>query len=108
MRENVNSFENAKERIATVEEVKSVLQELTGGEAQLIKQREDDQGLYWYEAVAPGEREGAVSEYRYIRQGTYPEGESSASEIHVVYYEDDFPVSGATVAKFQSGRWTIV
>ncbi len=107
MKENFNSLERVAEKVSTIEEVRAVLQELTGGEVKATKQREDEQGLYWFEAEAPGEEAGEVNEYLYVRQGTYPEGESAVSDIQVTYYQDGMPVSGATVARYRDGNWII-
>jgi len=104
----LNLSETTKESIPTPEEVRLVLRELIGGEYTKVREREDEEGLYLLEVTVPGELKGEVTEYLYLRKGQYPEGESEANEIHVVFYKDDMPISGTSAARHLNGRWVIL
>ena len=97
------------EHIPTPEELFSVFQELTEKEYTEIRRREDEKGIYLLEITVPGELEGEVIEYAYIRKGKYKECETSAiGEINVTYYKDNFPISGTSAARYIDGAWKIL
>ena len=109
MREgDANQIETGQEHIPSAEEVHAVFRELTGKEYQEVRKREDEQGLYLLEVVVPGEKENEISEYAYMRKGRYAEGQISATEIHVTFYEDGVPVSGTSAARLLNGKWKIL
>ena len=56
-----------------------------GKEYREARKREDEKGLYLLEVEVAGESEGQITEYAYMRKGRYPEGQISATEIHVTY-----------------------
>jgi hypothetical protein len=99
---------NKPEHIPTPEEVTSVFRELARKEYRETRRREDEKGLYLLEVEVPGETEGEVVEYAYMRKGRYAEGQISATEIHVAYYKDGEPVNGTTAAKYVDGAWKIL
>ena len=105
---DLNPFENKVEQIPTLEEVYLVFKELTDKECKEIRKREDEKGVYLLEVTTPGDLEGEVVEYAYMRKGQYQEGESSATEIHVTHYDGDMPVSGTSAARFINGEWKIL
>src|SRR6185503_12433279 len=95
-----NPFESEPEHIPTPEEVHSVFRELIRKEYSEKRKLEDEKGLYILEVEAPGDSEGEVNEYAYMRKGRHPEGEISVTEIHVTFYENGAPVSGTSAARF--------
>lgn len=96
-----------KLRPPNAEEVHSVFKEAIGKEYKEVRKLEDEQGLYLLEVVVPGEVEGEVAEYNYMRKGRYPEGQTSATEIHVTYYVNGTPISGTSIARYVDGKWEI-
>jgi 3-mercaptopyruvate sulfurtransferase SseA len=117
MNEGFPGFERKLEHIPILEEVRSVFMELVNKreyeEARRIEykevcKKEDQEGLYLLEARVPGDLPGEETEYSYMRKGHYPEGETSATEIHIVYYVYDFPVGGTEAARYIEGRWEIL
>lgn len=103
-----NLPEGEQEYIPTPEAVHSVFRELAKKEYTIARQLEDERGLYLLEVVVPGEQEGETTEYAYMRKGHYKEGESSATEIHVTYYENEIPISGTSAARYIDGKWKIL
>src|ERR1700722_9559912 len=109
MRENKpNWSELESEHIPTPEEVHSIFRELAKKEYKETRKREDEQGLYLLEVVVAGESENQTIEYAYMRKGRYAEGQSSTTEIHVTYYENEIPVSRTSVARYVDGQWKIL
>jgi hypothetical protein len=103
-----NRFEKKLEHIPTLEEVHLVFKELAKKEYKETRQREDEKGLYLLEIVVPGDSENETIEYAYMRKGQYKEGQSSATEIHVTYYDDGMPISGTSAARCVDGDWKIL
>ncbi|MEK7173252.1 MAG: hypothetical protein AAB723_02965 [Patescibacteria group bacterium] len=100
-KEKLNSFEAEPEHIPTLEEVRLALhglKELKGKQYEETFRREDEKGLYLLEVVILGEKGGETIELRYMRKGEYPKGSTLTTGIHVVYYENNIPVSGTSVA----------
>lgn len=110
MREGeLNLFEAEPEHIPTAEQVRAVFKELTKKEFKEARSREDEKGLYLLEVIVPGEIEGETVEYAYMRKGRYAEGQISATEIHVTYYDaSGQSVSGTSAARYVNGRWEIL
>jgi len=103
-----SSPETESECIPTLEEVRSVLQELIGDKQYKETRRcEDEKGLYLLEAVVPGEK-GEWAEYIYMREGCYTEGQTLSTTIHIAYYENEIPVGGTSLAKYIDGKWKIL
>lgn len=100
-----NQFEQEPERIPTAEEVQEALREFIGKDFEVKRTLEDEQGLYILEVETPGDAEGEVIEYAYMRKGSYPEGAITATEIHVTYYVDGEAISGTSFAKFVDNKW---
>jgi hypothetical protein len=103
-----NLFERKPEHIPTLEEVHSVFKELTNQEYKEVRKCEDEKGLYLLEITVPGDSPDEVTEYTYMRQGHYPEGQSATTEIHVVYYKNNIPISGTSAARYVEGNWKIL
>ena len=110
MGENESKYvEMSPEKIPTSEEVHLVFKELAGKEYKEARKCEDEKGLYLLEVITSGDAEGEKIEQAYMRKGRYKEGQTSATEIHVTYYDKDgFPESGTSVAKFLNGKWIIL
>lgn len=62
------------EQIPTEEEVRGILQEIIAGPYVESRKLEDGKGLYLLDVRVPGEEDGEVIEYSYMRAGRYPEG----------------------------------
>ena len=104
-----NSFESEAERIPTSEEVYSALGELTEKECTETRRLEDEKGVYLLEVTVPGDAEGEVIEYSYMRKGVHSKNlQSLESSIHVTYYKDGMPISGTSAARFVEGSWEIL
>jgi len=101
--ESVPEEEKGPETIPTMEEVRSVFEQLIGGESyEDIKVMEDDQGLYLWEIKV-----GDDTEYSYMRKGTYEQGGASETKIYVVYTDNGLPIGGDEVAKYDDGEWQV-
>ncbi|OGY56725.1 MAG: hypothetical protein A2Y84_01375 [Candidatus Colwellbacteria bacterium RBG_13_48_8] len=101
-----NSFEEEQTPIPTLEEVRGVFERLKIGGYKTIRQLEDEQGLYLLDATVSGEDGDA--EYSYMRAGRYPEGQASATAIHVTFFsKEGVPVGGHSVAKYIGGDWEV-
>ncbi len=106
--EQIKFSEIPQEHIPTPEELNAMFKELIKKEYTEVRKREDEKGLYLLEVTIPGESEGEIIEYAYMRKGRYPEGESSENEIHVTYYKNDIPISGTSAARCVDGQWKIL
>mgnify|MGYP001102587860 CR=1 FL=1 len=80
---------------------------LKGREYETIRKLEDDQGLYLWEIKIP--EEDGHTEYLYMRKGKYAEGgQASNTAIHIAFFnEENFPVSGSSIAKYIDGEWKL-
>ena len=103
-----NFFEKKQEHIPTFEELNLVFKELTEKEYKEVRKCEDEKGVYLLEITVPGDLEGEIIEYTYMRRGRYQEGESSATEIFVTYYKDEIPISGTSAARYSEENWRIL
>ena len=102
-----DTFEEGPESIPTPEEVQSVFEQLVGGkEYETVRQLEDEQGLYLWDIIVSGE--DGNTEYSYMRAGQYPEGQASATAVHVTFFDEEgMPVGGHAVAKYVGGKWEL-
>lgn len=97
------------EPIPSEAEVHALFRELIKtAEYTVTRKFEDERGLYFLEVSAPGEKEGEMTEYLYMRKGKYQQGQSLTTEITVTYYEDDMPVGGTSAARYVDGEWKIL
>ena len=102
-----NVFEEGPEAIPTPEEVEAVFEKLIEAEDfEDIRKLEDEQGLYLWDIKVPGE--GGDTEYSYMREGRYAEGQASKTAIHVTFFDvEGVPVGGHSVAKYIDGEWVL-
>ena len=110
-KEKLNSPETEQEHTPTLEEVRLALhglKELKGKQCEETRRREDDKGLYLLEVVILGEKNGEATELQYMKKGEHPEGQTLTTGIYVVYYENNIPISGTSVAKYVDGKWEIL
>ena len=100
-------FEEGPGSIPTPEEVRSVFEQLVGGEKyEDVRKLEDKQGLYLWDIKVSGE--GGGSEYSYMRAGQYPEGRASATAVIVTFFDEEgIPIGGHSVAKYIEGKWKL-
>ena len=69
-----------------------------------IRKLEDEKGLYLWDIIVISEEDGST-EYTYMRAGRYPEGEASATAIHVTFFnEAGDAIGGHSVAKYIEGE----
>ena len=107
MEQPPNIFEEGQESIPTPEEVMSVFEQLIGAkEFKEVRKLEDEKGLYLWDITIS--EENGETEYSYMRQGHYSEGQASATAIHVTFFDKEgFPAGGYSVAKFVDGEWSL-
>jgi len=102
--------EEKRERIPSLEEVRSLFERKVG-EAKLeeVRRLEDERGLYLWE-VRIVQKDGSV-EYSYVRKGDYKSrglagGSASETAIHVTYFDnDEIPISGSSLFKLFGDEW---
>ena len=101
-----NQFEKGPERILSKEEVLEKISRFAEN-STITRELSDEQGLCILETKVEGTKPGEHSEYRYIRKGKHGKSESSATVIHVVYYEDETPVGGHNCSDYnhETGEW---
>ena len=107
---NLHSSEKGPGHAPSVEEVRSVFEQLVeeGVEFEEVRKREDGEGLYLWDIKVAGEG-GEATEYSYMRKGRYKEGEALRTAIHVTFFDaDGMPVGGHSVAHFENGAWRIL
>lgn len=91
------NFEKGPEAIPTPEEVLSVFEKLLKGvEYETVRRLEDEQGLYLWDIIVS--EEDGWTEYSYMRKGRYPEGQASATAVHILDLR-------GTVARWINGEW---
>ncbi len=106
-------FEAARERILTKEEILEKISTFVEN-AQFVRELADDKGIYLLEVKKENGITGDFNEYVYKRKGIYPitnskrySNNGAVTVIEVVYYKDDMPDSGDTLADFDdmTGQW---
>ncbi len=105
------SFKVEQEEAETTpseEEIASVFKELGLENATETRKLTDEKGVYVWEVEIPSHEENIVMEFAYMRKGKYGNQGSTATEIHVTYYENGIPFNGTTAAKFENGKWRII
>ncbi|OGG54995.1 hypothetical protein A3D62_03050 [Candidatus Kaiserbacteria bacterium RIFCSPHIGHO2_02_FULL_49_11] len=102
-----NAFEKGPEPIPTQEEVRSVFEQLAGGEKyETVRELTDEKGLYLWDIIISVE--DGSTEYSYMRAGRYREGQASETAIHVTFFDKTgTPVGGHSVAKYEKGEWEL-
>ncbi len=99
----------SKEKIPTAAEVGHAFDKLIGKKFETKRILEDEQGIYLWEVEVPGEKDGEVTEYGYMRKGRHAVGgQASETAIHVTYYEDGVPVGGTSAAVYIEGKWDFI
>jgi len=98
------------EYIPTEEEIRNVLEvELKIGPYTESRKCLNADGLYLLEVRVPGEEDGEIIEYSYIRKGHYPEGEAGNTRIDRWFYQDGDIIGGdGPVAELIDGQWKII
>ncbi len=104
----INKIENTPDSVPTIKEVITVIKSLLEGKNfELVRQREDEQGLYLLEIKVS--RENGYDEYSYMRKGRYVEGQSSGTSIYVTFFnKSGTPESGQLVAKYENNKWEMI
>jgi hypothetical protein len=104
----MNTHEMGPEQIPTKESVMEVIKGFEEN-AVIVRELEDEKGLYLLEANIKGEKPGEYTQYAFIREGIFKEGQSLETCIHVVFYEDDVACGGHNVAVFAptAGVWEV-
>lgn len=106
--EQPNNPEEKKEHIPSLEEVRSVLEQvLEGQEYEEVRKEEDEEGLDLWE-VRVNTLEG-FAEFSYKRKGSYDtNNEKRVDVIHVTFFDqDNIPTGGHSVAKYIDGEWKL-
>lgn len=98
MVENSESIENSNEKFPNEREVLNLFEDIIGGDFEIVRNLEDENGLYLLEVESKDEAGDKVL-HTYMRAGSYPEGSSLESRIDVVFYSGDIPVGGRSVIK---------
>lgn len=104
MNENIPTNENQAEKILNEREVLNMFEEITGGDFEISRSLENEDGLYILEVQTKDEA-GDIVQYNYIREGKYLEGSSSETVIDVVFFSDGIPVGGHSIKKYKGGVW---
>ncbi len=106
--------ENLAEHIPTLEEVRTVFEQLIGEASFEVRRKlDDEQGLYLWEIKLPEKKGNGSIEYSYIRKGNYkekglPGGSVAETAIHITFFDvDGLPISGYSVAKLAGDKWEI-
>lgn len=104
MSENIPTNENGVEKIPREREVLNIIEKIIGNDYEVLRNLEDEKGLYLLE-VQTTDESGDLVQYNYQREGAYKEGKSLDTIIDVVFFSDGIPVGGHTVAKYKEGTW---
>lgn len=115
--EGLDSPEMRSENIPTFLEVSLVIWELIGedkykelkkrGKYTEMRRRTDEKGnLCLLEVSIPGESANETVQYEYMLKGSYPEGSTGKTGIHVVYYDNRIPCGGTSVASYENKKWS--
>ena len=103
----LNNFEKGSEAIPTLEEVKSVLEQLIGNrEYKEVLKLEDESGLYLLRVVL--KEDDGSTEYEYMRKGIIKEGQASNIAVHITFFDESgIPIGGHLVARLLGKDWEL-
>lgn len=104
MSEKIPTNENNSEKVPTEREVLNQFEEIIGGDYEITKILEDENGLGILE-VRTTDEVGDIVQYNYIRAGSYPGARSSETVIDVILFMGDMPVGGHPIKKYKEGVW---
>jgi len=99
MNENIPTTENSVEKILSEREVMDALEELAGGEYEIARREEDEEGIKRLDIITRDEK-GEMVKFDYTRNDNAGE-----AVIDVVYFDGDMPVGGRAVKKNKQGAW---
>jgi hypothetical protein len=101
-----NPFEKGPERILSTAEVMEVIKRFAEN-AEIQRELSDEHGVYLIEATVPGDAEGEVIEYGYMRKGQFGRNQASETALHKVIYDNGMPIGGDKVSVFnpETGEW---
>ena len=99
-------IKKSPEHIPTHEEVASIFKRLTDKKYTEIRKIEDAKGLYLFDITILGDLEGETIEYSY-RRGQSGMNGKLVDAIQIIYYKNNTPVGGTTVAEIVDGKWII-
>ncbi|MDB5264842.1 MAG: hypothetical protein JWN64_413 [Parcubacteria group bacterium] len=108
---NINNPEKKQDKILSSQEVLDAISQYAEGFTP-GRELSDEQGVYLREVEVKGEKEGEMTEYRFMRKGKYPNrnGTKNAEErtlITAIFYIDGVPVGSESIAEFneETGEW---
>jgi hypothetical protein len=104
MIDQIPTQESSAERFPNEREVLNLLEDIIGGDFEIGRTLENEEGLYLLEVHTTDETGDPVT-YMYKKVGAYPESQSARTAIEVVYYNGDIPCGGDTVAILENGVW---
>jgi superfamily I DNA and RNA helicase len=102
MNENIPTIENGSEKILSEREVINALEELAGGDYEIVRREEDEEGIKRLDITTKDEN-GEMVKFDYTRNDNAGE-----TVIDVVYQEDDVAVGGHPVKKYKQNVWVDV
>ncbi len=98
--EETQSNEKSAEKVLNEREVLNVLEEIVGGgEYEIVRREEDEDGLKRLDITTKGE-DGEIVKYDYTRDDNAGE-----TVIDVVFFMGDIPCGGHPVQKYKEGVW---
>lgn len=99
---NQNPLEKSPERIPNKEEMVLAMARFLEN-LSVTRELSDNVGLYLLEAQVAGKEEGEIIEYQYMRKGAFPnQNREVETSICAYYYQDGVPISGETIAVYNS------
>jgi hypothetical protein len=104
MIDKIPTNENTAEKIHNEREVLNMFEEIIDGDFEILRNLEDESGLYILE-VQSRDEEGDLVQHNYMRAGTYAEGFAAETTIDVVFHMGDMPCGGHAVRKYRDGTW---
>jgi hypothetical protein len=99
MSENIPTNENKVEKIPNEREVLNIFDRITGGDFEITRSVEDEEGLSALNVIAMDENGEKVG-YDYRRNDFNGE-----TVIDVVFYDGDMPCGGYPIKKYEGGEW---
>lgn len=99
--------ESSAEKILTGEEVMEQIKKRFD-RAEFVRELKDEDGVYLLEAQERGKNPGEFTLYVYQRVGNFGKYSSIATILEKLYFENDIPVGGDSVAEYDNstGVWT--